>query len=192
MPSRYVAMSDEAQSYEYKKIDEQIIASIRKPLKKRIELKERFEKLREVCVDHICGPAIMIQHYDTNVEDGLDIEAGYPVKQDIETEEIKTRPLEALYALTVIYRGPYEKLGEAFRKLHEYRSTRGLPTGLSPREVYLMGPFMDDPEDNVTELQATLHDWDVRFCGSLEEFLENEPRTEILEGFGKNHTIYFC
>ena len=185
MPSRYVVMSDETQSYEYKKIDETIIANIRKPLKKRIELKERFEKLKEVCADHICGPAVMIQHYDTNVEDGLDIEAGYPVTQAIETKEIKTRTLEALSALTVIYRGPYEELGDTFKKLHEYRSTRGLPTGLSPREVYLKGPFMDDPEDNVTELQATLHDWDVRFCGSLEEFLDNEPITEVLEGFEK-------
>ncbi|MHA1637885.1 MAG: GyrI-like domain-containing protein [Candidatus Thorarchaeota archaeon] len=176
-------MSDKSEQYKYKKVDEMLVASIRKPLKKRDELRERFDTLRNTCDNLICGPAFILYHFDTPIEDGLDVEAGYPVTDPVKTNEINSRTIKEMYALTTVHNGSYEQMREVSRKLHEYRSSRGLAAELSPREVYLKGPFMENPEDNVTELQTTIHDWDVRFCSSLEEFIDDTSRAAILEGF---------
>jgi effector-binding domain-containing protein len=176
-------MADESNQYVYKKIDEMLVATIRKPLKVRDQLRERFETLRNVCNDLIRGPAFILHHYDTPIENALDIEAGFPVARPIETGEISSRTLAGMYALTTVYKGSYEEISDVFRKLHAYRSSRGLAAELSPREVYLTGPFMENPEENVTELQTTIHDWDVRFCNGLAELIDDESRAEIMKGF---------
>ena len=155
-----------------------------KPIKVRDQLKERFDTLRIKCGNHICGPGFILHHYDTPIEGALDVEAGFPVSEPIETGEITTRLLPGMYALTTIFKGPYDQMREEAWKLHRYRSSRGLAAELSPREVYLTGPFMDNPEENVTEIQSTIHDWDIRFCKGLDLF-DDETKSEILEGFDK-------
>ena len=42
-------MPEEERKYEYKRIGDMLIASIRAPMFTRDELRERFKKLKEVC-----------------------------------------------------------------------------------------------------------------------------------------------
>ncbi len=77
--------------YEFKEIQEMLVASIRKPAKSRSELKSRFEKLKKNLGDRISGPAFLIVHYDTPVEDGFNAEVGYPLSKEFEIDELKSR-----------------------------------------------------------------------------------------------------
>jgi len=167
-------MNNESESYEYKLIPDVLVASVRKPIKKRGELKEYYQFLRETCGDVICGDAIMLLHYDTMVKDGLDVEVAYPISNTVEIEGIECKILKSVYAFTTTHVGSYEGLGPVTTELHKFRSSRGLPSGLSPREVYLTGPFMENPEDNITEIQVTVHDWESRFHNGIKQVLGSE------------------
>ncbi len=175
-------MSKEKRKYEYKHIEEVLIASIRAPVFRREELKERFKKLEEICGQRICGPAMAIYRWDTDVKEGFDMEAAYPVSEAIESGDIHSRVLPSFDAFTTVYKGPYDQIAKAFSELHGYRSSRGLAAELNPREVYLTGPFEDNPEDNITELQTTIHPWETRFKERVREVLGDEKGSIVLQG----------
>jgi AraC family transcriptional regulator len=164
----------------YKQIDEMLIASIRAPLQKRAELPARFAKLSQHCRDFICGPAFIVYHLGTGIE-GFDIEAGFPVTRPVERDEIQSRVLESAGAVTVIHRGPYETLAESYQKLYACFREHGLMGSLSQREVFLESN-PDNPEDNVTEIQAILHDWDQRFADNLERILGADAKETVMRG----------
>ncbi len=172
-------MDEKSVSYEYKLIPETLVASVRKPIKKRAELKELYEILKEKCSGVISGDAIMLLHYDTMVRDALDVEAAYPILEPVEIQGIECKKLESVYAFTTIHKGSYESLRDVTAALHQYRSSRGLPSGLSPREVYLTSPFMEDPDENITEIQVTIHDWEYRFHSGIRQVLGPEKYKEI-------------
>lgn len=175
-------MLEEERKYEYKRIDDMLIASVRAPMFNRDELKERFKKLREICGDRICGPAMTIYRWDTDVKDGLDMEAAYPVSEPVEDGNVHSRVLPGFDAFTTVYKGPYDQVVSVFNELHDYRSSRGLAAELNPREVYLTGPFEDNPKDNITELQTTIHPWESRFKARLREVLGEEKGSMVLQG----------
>jgi effector-binding domain-containing protein/predicted hydrocarbon binding protein len=172
----------DAPSYQLKQLDAMLVASIRAPMKSREQLKERFAKIRIRYAELICGPAFIVYHWDTPITDGLDIEAGYPVSKSLEDPEIISRLLPAQQALTTLYKGSYEGISPSFRSLAGYRSSRGLASALNPREVYHTGPFEENPDDNVTEIQDTIHDWENRLTYQLEYQLGEPLAAEILEG----------
>ncbi|MFX0055392.1 MAG: GyrI-like domain-containing protein [Candidatus Hermodarchaeota archaeon] len=175
-------MSQGEREFEYKTLEDMLIASIRAPLFKRDELRERFNHLKEICGSKISGPAMIIYHWDTNVKEGLDVEAAYPVSENIESERVSSRVLEGYEAFTTIHRGPYKQLSLVFRELHEFRASRGLAAELNPREVYLTGPFEKNPEGNVTELQTTVHPWEYRFKKRVKEVLGDDKGARVLRG----------
>ncbi|UCH03346.1 MAG: GyrI-like domain-containing protein [Candidatus Thorarchaeota archaeon] len=178
-------MSEEKHKYEHKHIDDMLIAFIRAPVFRRDDLKERFKKLEEVCGERICGPAMAIYRWDTDVKEGLDMEAAYPVSEAIESGEIHSRILPGFEAFTTVYKGPYDQMAKVFGELHDYRASRGLAAELNPREVYLKGPFEDNPEDNVTELQTTIHPWESRFKDRTRKVLGEQKGSMVLEGSKK-------
>ena len=69
--------------------DETCFAGIRKPIKTRDELLPRLEIIKAACQDAVAGPLTHILRFDTPVE-GFDSEIGYPVKKEINQDEIKT------------------------------------------------------------------------------------------------------
>jgi effector-binding domain-containing protein len=178
-------MSHKDRKFEYKTLEDILIASIRAPLFKRDELKERFTHLKEVCSEKISGPAMIVYHWDTDVKEGMDVEAAYPVSEKVDSGSISSRVLEGFDAFTTVYKGPYDQIAPAFRDLHEYRASRGLPAELNPREVYLTGPFEENQEANVTELQTTIHPWETRFKTRVKEVLGGHRSKEVLQGAEK-------
>ena len=168
--------------FEYKTLEDMLIASVRAPLFKRDQLRERFNHLKEVCDSKISGPAMIIYHWDTDVKEGLDVEAAYPVSENVEFEGVSSRVLKGFDAFTTIHKGPYKQLSLVFKELHEFRASRGLAAELNPREVYLTGPFEKNPEDNVTELQTTIHPWEHRFKSRVNEVLGEKRGARILQG----------
>ena len=143
-------MSHEELGIIHKKLDGMLIASIRFPMQQREELKPKFEKLSQQCKDFICGPAFIIYHWGTGVEP-FDIEAGVPVTQTVEIDDIHSRILEGANALATLHFGSYETIQESFQKLYGYIREHGISIAPSAREVFLeVNP--GNLEENVTEV----------------------------------------
>lgn len=163
----------------HKKTDEMLVASINFRGKFQ-DIPPKFEKLSQECKEYICGPPITIYDYGVYSEGGIDIEVCFPVTQNIEKDEIKTRMLESAEVLSLIHCGPYENLRESYQKLYGYFKEHGIVATNLGREIYLkFNP--ENPEENVTELQAVLHKWDDRFAKNVERVLGAEARDNIMK-----------
>jgi effector-binding domain-containing protein len=174
-------MSLQASGITYKETEETLVASIRFGLEKRAELKPKFEELTQHCEEHICGPAFVIYHWGTGIAATFDVEAGFPVRQAVESDGIKSRVLESEKVLSLVHKGSHETLRESARKLYNYATEYGINPGLRQREIYLQ---TDDehPEENETELQVILHSWNDLLAAGLEQVLGPEVRDKVMQG----------
>jgi effector-binding domain-containing protein len=61
--------------------------------------------------------------------------------------------------VSLIHKGPYEKLGESYQKIFGYINSNGYQTLIPSREVYIKGPgmiFRGNPNNYLTEIQIFL------------------------------------
>ena len=89
-------------------------------------------------------------------EDDANFEPCLEVKRIVDHDEINCRELPGGVALTVLHRGPYERLSESYAKLFTEMKRRGLRIRHPSREVYLKGPGMilkGNPKNYLTEVQ---------------------------------------
>lgn len=169
-----------------KRIGEMLVASIGFKGEFK-EIAPKFETLLEHCADYICGPACALYDYGVYT-DGVYIEACFPVTQKVETDEIKSRILEGVEVLSVVHHGSYEKRGESYQKLYRYISTHGIAATAFAREIYV-DDNPENPEENVTEIQAVLHRWDNRFAAHTDQVLGIDARKEIMKGSNTLFTL---
>lgn len=167
------------QPFVHKEIQAIQIASVKAVVEKRADILPLFEPLRQACGDAICGPAMAIYHFGA-VKDGFLVEAAFPVSRPVETGTIHTRQLEGARAWTAIHHGPLEKIRETTSALIEHARARAGSLG-GQREVYLVRD-LDHPEQNVTEIQFTRHEWDRLLAEGLERNLGGEARQQVMEG----------
>ncbi|MFX1283802.1 MAG: GyrI-like domain-containing protein [Promethearchaeota archaeon] len=164
----------------HKKLETTLIASIRFNLKERKEIQALFHKLNQnIPKEVISGPGFCIYHFITSVKEGFDIEAGFPVSQDVQTSGIKTRMLPEMEVLSLVHKGSVGKIRETLRKLYSYAYEHGLISDEFSREVYLDS---NNPEGNEIELQFVIHDWNRLFSKSLEQILGEETKQEVMKG----------
>jgi Transcriptional regulator, effector-binding domain/component len=74
----------------------------------------------------------------------------------IKHEEIGSRVLKGGRVVSVIHKGPYETIGNAYKKLFGYINSNGLKVTGPSREIYLKGPGLilpRSPKKFITELQ---------------------------------------
>lgn len=144
-------------SYEIviKNIPDTLIASIR--FRGRYEdAGVYFPRLFKLCGRHVSGSPFFL-YYDADYkEEDADIEACVPVKAPVEGDGIKSRMLKGGQAITIIHKGPYEHLGDSYKKLIDYVNQTGLKLLTPSREIYLKGPGMilpRSPKKYITEIQ---------------------------------------
>jgi effector-binding domain-containing protein len=164
----------------YKRVDDQLVAGVRYQGDPG-GLGSMFERVGQQCGEHICGPSFIVTHYGTGVKDGIDVDVCFPVSQPVETGDVRSWVLEGGEALSLLHGGPYESLGESYRKLYGYLGEHGLISQLVGREVYLEYNA-DNPEENVTELQAFLHKWEDLFAEGVGRVLGEDARAEVVQG----------
>lgn len=115
-----------------------------------------FPRLFKLCGRHANGSPFFL-YYDTDYkEEDADIEACVPVKTAVEGDGIMSRLLKGGQAITIIHKGPYDTLGDSYKKLIDYVTQTGLEILTPSREVYLKGPGMilpRSPRKFVTEIQ---------------------------------------
>ncbi len=104
----------------------------------------------------IAGKPMSLYHDGEYREGDADIEAGFPVSKTVRTPDLECRILPGGRAVTLMHRGPYEKLGPGYTKILAHLETKGLSMDLPTREVYHKGPgvfFRGNPNNYLTEIQ---------------------------------------
>ncbi|MBD5782440.1 MerR family transcriptional regulator [Pelagicoccus sp. NFK12] len=89
-------------------------------------------------------------------EEDANFEPCFEVKKQVEHERLHCRNLTGGRALTVMHRGPYERLYESYARLFEEVKKRDLKVLCPSREVYHKGPGMilrGNPQKYLTEIQ---------------------------------------
>ena len=163
----------------HKEIEAMQVAAIKAVVEKRADIFPLFEPLRQACGDAICGPAMVVYHFGA-VKDGFLVEAAFPVSGPVETEQVYTRTLEDARAWTQIHRGSHEEIRGTASELVEHARTHAGTIGWQ-REVYLVLD-LDDPEQNLTEVQFIKHEWDRLLAEGVERNLGREARQMVMDG----------
>lgn len=141
-----------------KEIPEILIASIRFKGKYQ-DVSQAFGSLFKNYGRYCCGAPFSLYYDNEYKEDGAEIEACVPVRAAVESEGIKCRRLPGGKAVTVIHKGPYETLGQAYQLLFDYLNENKRQMQIPYREVYLKGPGMilpRSPKKFITEIQVLL------------------------------------
>ncbi|HVT87924.1 MAG TPA: MerR family transcriptional regulator [Tepidisphaeraceae bacterium] len=115
-----------------------------------------FSKIFRSFGRFVSGPPMML-HYDTEYkENDADFEACIPVKQSKTVEGINVRELPAMQCVTLVHKGPYEKLSDSYAKVFKYVNDKGYIASSPTREIYIKGPgmiFRGNPKNYLTEIQ---------------------------------------
>jgi len=110
---------------------------------------------------HIAGKPMALYYDGEYCDHNADIEAGFPVSKSVSDDEIVCRVLPGGRAITIIHRGPYDDLGNSYRRILSNVEEKKLRIKLPTREVYLKGPgilFRGNPDNYLTEIQIFLED----------------------------------
>ena len=100
----------------------------------------------------VAGP-LFTRHFTVS-PDVFDFEVGFPVTAPVRPEgRVAAGELPAARVARAVYRGPYEKLGDAWRELGAWISEQGYRQGPHLWERYIAGPESSpDPTQWRTEL----------------------------------------
>ena len=104
---------------------------------------------------HICGKAMNLYYDGDYKEQDADFEPCFPVRKGTSDEEISVRELPGGKCVTLIHKGPYDTLGNSYKKIFQYINDKGYRVVLPHREVYIKGPgmiFKGNPDNYLTEL----------------------------------------
>jgi effector-binding domain-containing protein len=153
-------------------------------LKTRIDTREQIppllERLRLACADAASGDPLVIFHGGA-VKDGFLVEAALPVSRAVDTDEIRTRVLEAAPALSMLHYGAHTSMRETVLKIYEYLDQHAWTTSLFRREIYLALDAAE-PQKNLSEVQVVLHEWDRLLAEGAERVLGGEARRKLMQG----------
>jgi DNA-binding transcriptional MerR regulator len=152
--------AEESFEIEEKEIETMLIAGYRMR-GKYSEIGKGFSALGKKMGRHINGKALGLYYDSEYTEDDADFEACFPIRKGKESEGVTVRELKGGKCLSLIHKGPYDKISESYKKLFTHLNERGLKKKLPTREVYIKGPgmiFMGNPKNYLTEIQIFIQD----------------------------------
>ncbi len=124
-----------------KTVDEMLIAGVRMK-GKYSDCGQGFSKIGKHFGFSICGKPFCLHYDQEKKEDDADFEACLPVRSAKEVDGISTRLLPGGRCLTLLHLGPYENIGDAYRRVKDHITANGIKTRVPSREVYVKGPGM--------------------------------------------------
>lgn len=144
------------------------------------ELQSHLEQLLQICGKKAYGPPRLVYHFETAAEGKMDLEVCVPVTEPVETDTIQSRILNGGEALSIIHHGPLNTLSESSQQLYTYLREHGIP----PKEpVVVYHTFdADNPENNVTEIQAFIHPWCRLLRQNLQRVLGAQVAESVMQG----------
>lgn len=125
------------------------------------ECGEKFGMLYKIAGRYVAGGPFCLYHSFDYEEGDADIEACVAVRKAVTVPAAMSgaecRVLAGGKGVSILYRGPYEGIGEAYKALFDYLNERGMKAKTPSREIYLKGPGMilpRSPKKFVTEIQV--------------------------------------
>jgi len=106
----------------------------------------------------VTGPFMSIYHDDDYREKDADVECAIPVsgRVVITDQEIGIRTIPGGKCLSVVYKGPYTGLHEAWSRIQAYAEEREFIPAGQEKELYYNDPAKVPDEDLLTELQLPI------------------------------------
>jgi effector-binding domain-containing protein len=163
---------------QHKHIPRMFFAGIRFNLKKRSELPGILQEILEtVPPENIAGSAGCTIHFITGVEEGMDVTAGFPVKEPIQTDRISTVTYPAMDVLSLIHEGPLQILNRSYGTLFGTAARSSIISDEFAREIYI---DLNSSLGERVELQFVIHNWEKRLKEGLETVLDTQTANRIL------------
>jgi len=102
----------------------------------------------------VVGPPMTIYHDGEYKEADADIEVAIPILGRLSSsdERIRISTLNGGRFLSLIYKGPYMGIHEAWSKTYEYAAEKGISLGIPGREYYLNDPDEVPESELMTEI----------------------------------------
>lgn len=173
-------MSLHAQGIEYRALPERQAATMCFNLRERRELPAILQQLaQQIPAESIQGPPFCLFQFISSVEEGFDVEIGFPVNREVRTAEVQTRTIPAMEVLSVVHRGPAEKMRESYARLYGYAAEHAIISDEFCCEVYLEPGH---PEGGAVEVQFVIHGWAGRLDRNLERILGRAAAEEVMQG----------
>ncbi len=117
-----------------------------------------MQKLYKTFGNRASGRPFNLYYQEGYMEEAR-IEACLPIKEGHSQGEIIVKVLEPVKVVSLLYRGPYEKINRSYKEIYDYRTEKHLVYGLPTREVYHKAPgviFKGNPEEYRTEIQIPI------------------------------------
>jgi effector-binding domain-containing protein len=142
---------------EHKIIAPTLAAVVRQTVGDRKELGSALSAVKAtIPAELIDGPGFCIFRWVTSVRDGFDVEIGFPIKESFASQQVRCRTLDRIQVLSLVHRGPVERLADTQRLLFGTAASLGITSDEFMREVY---PENSNPLGPAVEVQFVVHDW---------------------------------
>jgi hypothetical protein len=165
---------------EYKITDEIPVAMLRTVVKTKQDVLNRLTELRErMPAEAIAGPPFCVFQFISSIQDGFEVDLGFPVHQAAEINGLKIARFPSLQVLTLVHHGPLQESRKSAGLLFRAAAERALISDEFYREIY---HDVRDPEQSLIEIHFVLHDWTGRLERNVERVLGRAARQEIMAG----------
>ncbi len=145
---------------EEKKIETMLIAGYR--MKGRYEETGKgFQILGKAVGRFIVGKPMSLFYDHEYKEEDADFEPCFPVRKGMDSPGISVRELPGGKCVSLIHKGPYEKLGDSYKKIFGHINEKGWKAKVPTREVFIKGPGLilkGNPKNYLTELQILIEE----------------------------------
>ena len=147
-----------------KKVEALNVASIRDIIPAYNEISRLFNEIFPYLGRQhakFAGPTMAIYHDSEYREKNADVELAVPISGIVPANQrITVYQLPAIDQMaSLIHKGPYEKLGQAYQALMSWIGANGYQIAGPNREIYLKGPgqfHKGNPDDYITEIQIPI------------------------------------
>ncbi|MCY3412186.1 MAG: GyrI-like domain-containing protein [Candidatus Heimdallarchaeota archaeon] len=104
----------------------------------------------------VTGPIMFICHDREYQEEDADIEVAIPITGRVHAldEQMEVKYLDQISAVTILYTGQYESIGQGYARVFEYIRQHKLEIAGNTREIYLNDPNTVKAEELLTEIQV--------------------------------------
>ena len=141
---------------EEKLLPPQLVAGIRMK-GKYSDCGQSFARLGRAMGWNISGKPLNLYFDSEYKEEGADFESCFPVKKEKSVPGVSIRNLDGGKAITLIHKGPYDRIGSSYAKIFAYLNERSIKSVIPSRETYIKGPgmiFKGRPNSYLTEIQV--------------------------------------
>ncbi|MBN2154851.1 MAG: GyrI-like domain-containing protein [Candidatus Lokiarchaeota archaeon] len=159
----------------------QLVAFLRKSLKKRAEVLIELQKLSDaIPKDYVRGSPFCIFYFVTNIGDGFDVEIGIPIMEQFPSEFVKFRILPKLETFSIRHKGNLESIGQTYETVFTYAYQFGFPSQEFSREIYL---DIEEEEKVEIEVQFIIHSWNSLLANHMVRVLGEKMQGKIMRGY---------